>query len=654
MAEDRYAPWLEVTRTLGFGVAWTVETRVRRVTPRGTPVAVRVPLLPGEAPTQAHLVVEDDAVAVSLGRDEVETRWESTLEQTTEIQLLAPEGQPWSEVWRLQCSAVWSCRADGLPPVRRVADGVFEPEYRPWPGESLQVALAHPAGVEGQTLTLDSVRLEASPGTRLERALLALQVRSSREQPLLLGLPEAAEVQQVSVDGSERPLRPEGGELRVTVPAGRHDVEVRWQQARGIGVAWSFPRVDLPGPAVNVTQQLTLPPSRWLLLTWGPAWGPAVLFWSYFIFLLAMALGLGRLSLSPLSSLQWVLLGLGLSQIPPLGALVVVGFVFALVMRQQRQPASAGVFDLMQLGLVAWAVVSLALLYAAIHTGLLFRPDMQVAGNGSSDTILRWYADRVTGSTPAAGVMSLPLWVYRVGMLVWALWLAAGLVRAIGWGWRAFGEGGLWRKLVLRRAPAAPPAAKTERLTPVPLPGLEVRERRQVDDVGREERHDVVDDLPLGEDADEGPVLVDDGNVAEPAHAHPVQREGHAVLEPQRLRLGGHDLFDGPVEPDPRGHHPAHQVALGEDPHGLALALHQNGAEPVLQHELDRRADGAHLPEAGRGLGLQVLDGGVENGLTEALLLAFVVTGLVLVGLVVLAGGHGHLPFDRARGLICL
>ena len=31
-----------MTRTLGFGVTWTVETRVRRVTPVGTPVAARV------------------------------------------------------------------------------------------------------------------------------------------------------------------------------------------------------------------------------------------------------------------------------------------------------------------------------------------------------------------------------------------------------------------------------------------------------------------------------------------------------------------------------------------------------------------------------------------------------------------------------------
>ena len=35
------------------------------------------------------------------------------------------------------------------------------------------------------------------------------------------------------------------------------------------------------------------------------------------------------------------------------------------------------------------------------------------------------------------------------------LWLAASLVRAIGWGWRSFGEGGVWRRLGLRRTPRA-------------------------------------------------------------------------------------------------------------------------------------------------------------------------------------------------------
>ncbi len=78
-------------------------------------------------------------------------------------------------------------------------------------------------------------------------------------------------------------------------------------------------------------------------------------------------------------------------------------------------------------------------------------PEMQVQGNRSSDAVLRWYADRISGETPEIRVVSLPLWVYRVTMLAWSLWLAARLVRAAAWGWRAFGAGGFWQPLRTRR-----------------------------------------------------------------------------------------------------------------------------------------------------------------------------------------------------------
>jgi hypothetical protein len=458
--EGRYAPWLEVTRTLALGVTWTVETRVRRVTPVGAPIALRVPLLQGEAPTRANLVVEKGEVAVSLGGDEEETAWESTLEQAPQLVLRAPEGRPWSEVWRLRCSPIWSCAAAGIPPVSRLDEGVFAPEYRPWPGEEIAVRPGHPPGVEGQTLTIDALTLETTPGRRLERVRLAATARSSREQPLALRIPPEAEVQQVTIDGQERPARPEKGELRVTLPAGTHTLEVRWQQARRMGPFYGMPRVALSSPAVNVAQQVTIPPDRWLLATRGPGWGPAVLFWPYLVFVLAVALVLGRLPASPFTSAQWILLGLGLSILPAFAALVVVAFVFALTLRSRRTPGSAWAFDGLQLLLFAWGLASLGILYVAIHQGLLFRPDMQVAGNGSSDTALRWYADRVSGETPRAGVLSLPLWVYRIAMLLWALWLAAALVRAIGPAWRAFTEGGIWRPLVRRSRPLPPAEAK--------------------------------------------------------------------------------------------------------------------------------------------------------------------------------------------------
>jgi hypothetical protein len=226
-----------------------------------------------------------------------------------------------------------------------------------------------------------------------------------------------------------------------------------------MGVFHAMPRVGISGPAVNVSQQLTLPPERWLILARGPAWGPAVLFWPYLLFVLVVAIILARVPVSPLTSRQWTLLGLGLSVLPALAALIVAAFVFALTLRGRRPPRSAYAFDALQLLLAGWALVSLGLLYVAIHQGLLFRPDMQVAGGGSSDTLLVWYADRVTGDLPTAGVLSLPLWHYRVVMLLWALWLAASLVRGVGPAWRAFGEGGLWLALRHRRPtrPTEPP-----------------------------------------------------------------------------------------------------------------------------------------------------------------------------------------------------
>ena len=283
-----------------------------------------------------------------------------------------------------------------------------------------------------------------TPGVRLERAHLTLQARSSREESLVLGLPEGVNVQEVTLDGAVRPWRPAEGRLRITLPAGSHRVEVRWHQDRGMAVAYVLPRVALPGSAANTHLVLNLPPNRWLLFVRGSSWGPSVMFWAYLIFALLVASVLGRIPGSPLTSRQWALLALGLSQISAVGALIVAGFFLALSWRQRRPLERAVFFNVLQIGLVLWALVAAILLYHAIETGLLFRPDMQVAGNGSTGTELRWYADRIVDVTPTAGVVSLPLWVYRGAMLLWALWLASSMVRWVVWAWRAFTERGAW------------------------------------------------------------------------------------------------------------------------------------------------------------------------------------------------------------------
>jgi hypothetical protein len=451
-----YAPWLEVRRTLSLGLTWRVRTEVRRVSPTGAPVSLRVPLVEGEAPTEPELEVKDGVAVISLGRDETEAGWSSTLPVTEALRLRAPEGQPWSEVWRLECSLVWECQSEGLAPVSHQADGTLSPQYRPWPGETLQLRFFHPQAVAGQTVTLDAARVETTPGERLTTTVLSLTARASREEPLVLALPADSEVQEVTVAGAPRPGPAEGGKLRVTLHAGSQAVVVRWREPRGMSLYQRVPAVGLPVPAVNVESLLHLPENRWLLLTRGPSWGPAVLFWGYLLFALVVAFGLFLFAETPLTLGAWLLLTLGLSQASALEGLVVAGLFVVMGWRARRPRTSALAHDALQVVLAVWVLAALIVLYDVVQTGLLLRPDMQVAGAESGNALLRWYSDHVEGGTPSPGVLSLPLWVYRVLMLAWALWLAVSLLRWTGWIWRSLNEGALWRPLAWPpRRPAA-------------------------------------------------------------------------------------------------------------------------------------------------------------------------------------------------------
>jgi hypothetical protein len=453
-----YPPWLEISRRVEVQTSWRVTTVLRRVSPTGSPVQVRVPLLPGESPTYTDLEVESGQVQIGLGRDEEERRWESTLKPLagdSPLVLTAPEGRPWSEIWTFYCGPAVECQLDGLPPIFREGDdGVRELTFRPWPGERVALRVLRPQGSAGQTLTVDALEINDEPGTRLETAVLRATVRASREGILDLALPPRAELQEVTVAGKPQASRPEAGRLRLTIGQGSQPVLVRWHENRGMGIAYTLPRVGVGGGFANVTATVAIPESRWLLFSSGPPWGPAVLFWGYLLFVSVVALLLARIPGSPLSSLQWWLLSLGLTQISVTAAALVVGLFFVLAWRGRSPLGNPLVHDVLQVVIVVWAVLALDGLKNAIETGLVLRPEMQVAGGGSTPTLLRWYTDRVSELSPSVHILSLPLWVYRIVMFAWSLWLASSFVKWVGWAWRCATAGGGWRSPLRRRAPA--------------------------------------------------------------------------------------------------------------------------------------------------------------------------------------------------------
>jgi hypothetical protein len=442
------APFLSIERVLMLGLTWQVQTTVRRISPVGVPVVVSVPLLPGESVTTADIRVEKGLAAIALEPKATELRWSSTLAAGPAIQLKAPASVPWTETWILDASPIWHCTASGIPAIHHQdGEGYWKPQWRPWPGEQVTIAVSRPAGVSGRVITIDDATLQWTPGERISKGAIALTIRSSQGGQHTVTLPEGITVQQVKINDKSLPIRENERNVTVPLQPGTQTVAIEWNQSTASQLMIRGPAVDLGTEAVNAHVSFFMPLNRWILWGGGPRLGPAVLIWSYLVVIVLIAYALGRIPWSPISSRQWLLLALGLTQVHPLVAVIVVGWLLALRFRgSQPMPSDRISFNLIQVGLGFWTLGALVCLYSAIAQGLLAVPDMQIAGNGSTNTQLNWTLDRIAGSMPQPWVISLPLSVYRGLMLLWALWLAQALLRWLRHGWLCFCEGGIWKK----------------------------------------------------------------------------------------------------------------------------------------------------------------------------------------------------------------
>jgi hypothetical protein len=449
-----------IERNIQLGLAWQVRSTARRLSPPGTAIALRVPLLPGEKVLSANTNIKDNMIEVRLGANDSEFVWESELGMTDQISLIANADATWVEQWRLAASPVWNIDISGLAPTFDPSNPELVPIWYPWPGEAAQLSISRPEAVPGTTVTVNSVQHEIALGKRQRVSRLDLSIRSSLGEDFLVDLPAEAEIASLTQSGRTIPVRKDGTKLIVPLQPGEQVISLGWKINRTLGISSAGEEVRLPVPSANIETSMRIPDDRWILWTHGPLRGPAVRFWSILACALIAAWVLGRISTSPLRSFEWMLLAIGLTQVPLPAALAVIGWLFFLVWRGRPSflALPAWGFNLFQLFLIALTAVTLVIFVAVAAAGLLGSPEMFILGNGSQRTLLRWYQARSDLALPTPGCFAVSIWWYRILMLAWALWLAASLIRWLRWAWHQFGGGGYFRKMG-RKA-----------LTPPPLP----------------------------------------------------------------------------------------------------------------------------------------------------------------------------------------
>jgi hypothetical protein len=457
-AEKRLPPFLSVERLISLGLGWEVRTTVTRTTPAGTPVAARIPLLEGESVTSTGVRVESRMAVVDMEPQATQVQWVSSLEERSEIRLVAPQlldGPSRVETWILDASPIWHCEASGIPMIHHQDDsGIWKPEWRPWPGESVTIRVSRPAAIAGQGITVDQAALGMTPGERFRQAQLTTSIRTSGGSQFPVLLPPGSVLEQVTINGKIQPIRQEDRKVILPLEPGARSAVLEWREPGPMLSMLQVGEVRIGSEdqqAVNADVTVNMPRDRWILWAGGPRLGPAVLFWSSLVVVILAAAGLGRISWTPLKTHHWLLLGLGLTQVHPVVALVVAGWILAMGIRARKTFAGGWfTFDATQILLVLWTLAALGCLYAAVHNGLLGIPHMQIAGNHSTDFHLQWTQDRFTAVLPQPWILSVPLLVYRVLMLLWALWLAVSLLSWLKWAYQSWSHGELWRRIPWR------------------------------------------------------------------------------------------------------------------------------------------------------------------------------------------------------------
>ncbi len=442
-------PFLIIERHLKLGLDWFVETTVRRVSPVGSAVVVRIPLLKGESVLTDGIRSQNGQVLINMSPRQRNLFWRSSLNKSNKIKLTAIKDSFSTELWRVSVSPIWHLAYKGIAVIQhKNQQGRWSPKWHPWPGESVTLTITRPQGISGNTLTIDKSNIGIKPGKRMMEVQLDLSLRSSQGGQYTLTLPEKTNLQSVKISNVAQSIRLEGNNLTLPITPGNQTIRLVWRNAVPMQGLFKTPVIDLKQNSVNDSIKVKFPRDRWVLFMGGPSLGPAILFWGVLIVILILAVAMGYTTFTPLNTLSWVLLGIGLSQVPIWMGFIVVAWLCVLGLREKLiQNASDILFNVIQVGIGALTFLSLICLFVVIQKGLLGSPDMQVAGNGSSATVFNWYQDRNTAILPQAWIFSVPKLVYRLLMLAWALWLAFSLLRWLKWGWQQCSIGGLWKNV---------------------------------------------------------------------------------------------------------------------------------------------------------------------------------------------------------------
>lgn len=422
-----------INREITFGESWQVTTNVDRSLWGQGPLDFTIDLIPGEslAEESPGAEIRDGKIRVRMesGRDNFQFR---TLVPVSPGGLkLQNSVADHAVTWVIVPSALWQVGFEGTP---LIASDLNRWTFQPREGESLDLQIERPRFVEGDAIAFDRVELNLTQGEAQLEGSMTLNFRNTRGLDHVIRLPEDWRAKELLINSLNTPIGSQSRDLMLQLPPGKGQVLLKFSVQKALSPLLRLELPDLKAMAANIGIDLEASQERWILWTSGGLVSPVVLYWNAFVIFAIIAFVLSRLHFTILSFWQWLLLGWGLASISWSILILFAIWMGILQLRHRRGQALTPYVRLEQFVYLTLTLFTLLALVGSVAHGLLAAPDMAVVGNASYGHKLRWFFDRFDARDKPF-VLSLPIWVYKLTMLLWAIWLAFSILEWIRYAW---------------------------------------------------------------------------------------------------------------------------------------------------------------------------------------------------------------------------
>ncbi|MGX5200797.1 hypothetical protein [Aliikangiella sp. IMCC44632] len=449
-------------RDFWFANSWELTSSVERLAPLKGSINARIPLLSFEQPLMHHRLIKDSEMQVNLPAQADSFDWRSSVIQQESYELVASSQNHINEIWSFIVFPNWHIELQGIPQVKSETsdDDYWRYEYYPRAGEKLNFTLSKPPAASGSSVAIENVQQRLILSKRKLTNEIKLNYRATRSEQLIIDIGEA-ELKNLTHNGQPLNIGAVDNLVSINLKLGENQLAIVLEAPLSLSLISEVTTPKLNFAYSNLTSEVIVPENRWLLRASGPGIGPAFIYWGELLFFIGLAFGLSRLAFSPLNYWQWLALGFGMSTFS-WGALAFVG-AWLLSTQWRRQIPDYKQSLLQNWMVIASSVIAVFTLIAAVPSGLLQSPNMGVTGNGSSRYMMQWFMDHGEGALGLFNVISVPLWIYKGLMLVWATWLSFCLIKWISWIWQDLADAKLTTTKQAKAKLASPSADESKK-----------------------------------------------------------------------------------------------------------------------------------------------------------------------------------------------